>query len=73
MCQRTIETTMDDEEATKEALAEFAEHFAPAPPEDIAMVCDDCYELMDPTKHPAELAKANLEQMLKNSREGRTT
>jgi|HubBroStandDraft_6_1064221.scaffolds.fasta_scaffold00134_64 hypothetical protein len=53
MCGGTFEKSRSDEEA----LAEMKENFGDVPAtEPLDIVCDDCFQKIDPKTHPAELA-----------------
>ena len=52
ICRQTFRKTRSDQEA----LVETRRHFGEVPPEDLEVVCDDCYREIDPATHPLELA-----------------
>ncbi len=52
MCGLTFRKARPDQEA----LEETRRNFGDVPPEDLEVVCDDCYKEIDPATHPKELA-----------------
>jgi uncharacterized protein with PIN domain len=54
MCKETFEKGVSDEEA----IAEMESHFGKVPIEELAVVCNDCYKLIDPATHPHEVETA---------------
>ncbi len=56
MCGNIYEKGWADEEAEKECVETFGTEMAHG--DDLATVCDDCYQLVWPKKHPEILASA---------------
>jgi len=53
MCKQVFKKGWTDEEAAAEA----EKHFGKIPPSEAATVCDDCYEIIRPEKHPDLVAE----------------
>ena len=57
MCGGVFEKGWPDEEAKAEAEQNFGKPVEQWN-EEAAIICDDCYQKVEPTKHPAEVARA---------------
>lgn len=57
MCGKTFKKARPDEEA----LAEARGIFGKIRPEECAVVCEDCYQLVNPENHPHLVEKAMKE------------
>ncbi len=60
-CGETFEKGRDD----AEALAETKAIFGNLRPEEMAIVCEDCYKLLDPANHPHMVEEAMAETLRK--------
>lgn len=58
MCGGIFETDRSDEEAMQECIDNFGEM---AILDDCDIICDDCYNKINPEEHPEELEKAKNE------------
>lgn len=56
LCHQVYTKAWSDEEA----LAETAQYWPDVPQEELAVVCDECWQKIDPARHPVEYA-ASLE------------
>ena len=56
MCGGEFEKGWSDDEA----MAECESYFGNVTDMPLSIVCDDCYQIIHPAKHPAEVAKARI-------------
>ncbi len=62
MCGNVYEKVCTDEEAMKECEENFGKEMANNA--DNAVICDDCYQKIDPKKHPHEVHMAQQEHFI---------